>query len=371
MQPLTDHTDCGPAWARAKVNPSMPCSRQHCQCSSSAPVQESSSSGIPLVLSDFSNRPGATVTDTRRSLHDSSRIPRSALNPAYEYALPTEVANLMAGPCVETEDVGAHGVIDTSSLRGQAGGCWKSLSWLQLPMLAATESPKAAPHRCGAIHPTSGRSSGGGDGTLRGSNSAPVYSYLPGRNVSVLLGTHSTHSAGNTIIISPYILTDSSARMMTRCSHDLSTTGSTGASTRSWYDDDETLPPSPPPPQQQEMSRVHTGGSRDTVSTSNSSGIHEALRGQQRQCWQRNWLPSSARTPPADCIVGSIQSARQLMARLQRRLDAFRENDLFLRRFEMLGSQNRRRGGAFPVLFTPPRGWFSGGAAFSSSTMSV
>ena len=327
-------------------------------------MQESTFSDILPVLSDFGNGPGATVTDTARSLHDNSLIPRNAQNPAYEYALPTEVANLMAGPCVETEHVGTHGVNNTGSLRGQAGACWGRLPWQQLPMLAATQPPDAASLRCGARHINDGRSSGGRDGPLRGSNSAPVHSSLPGRNHAELLSAHSTHSAGNTIIISPYILTDSSARMMTRCSHDLSTIGSTGESMRSWYDDDETLPPSPPP-QQQEVSRDHT------VSTCGPSGIHEALRGQQRQCWQRNWMPSSARTPPADCTVDSVQSARQLMARLQRQLDAFREDDLFLRRFEMLGAQNRRRGGAFPVLITPPRACSSCGAAFSTLAMSV
>lgn len=308
------------------------------------PVQVSSSSDIPSVLSGMGNLPGAPGNDTARSLHESSLIPRSALNPAYEYALPTQVARLMEGPCARSEHVGTHGLDNASQLRSISRGCRESSPWLHSPMVAAAHPPDTASLRSGSLHIKTSHSSGDRGGSLRESNSAPVYSSCPGGRLQESLGAHSTDS-GNTIIISPYMLTDCRTCMMTHATYDQSAVGSTRESTRTW---DSAEPPSPSP--QREVYGIHIGGPRDTFTTLDSAATQEVKRGMQRPWWQRMWPRPSLQTLPDDCTVDSVQSTQQLMTRAQRQLDAFRGGHLFLERFEMLGAQNRRRGGALPVI---------------------
>ena len=290
------------------------------------------------------------------------------MNAAYEYALPTNVANLMAGPCL-TEHIGAHGLADPSPLRGQPGGCQGSVPWPQSPMLAASQPLDIASLRSGALHVGYDCSSGGKDGTLRGSNSAPVYSSCPGGSLQECLHAYSSHS-GSTVIISPYMAAGCSARMMTRGTNSQSAIGSTSESIATWSWDDDEMPPPPPPPQRG-VYGIHMGGPLDTVSTRSLAGTHEVKRRQQRQWWQRMSMPPSVRTAPGDCTVNSVRSAQHLMVRLQRQLDAFRGGDLFLRRFEMLGAQKRRCGGALRVLLNPSQVCLSGGSTFSSATTCV
>ena len=354
-------TDCPPTRIRAHV---LPCVFwQH----ATQPVQVPAASEIPPFLSDWGSLPGSTVNDTSSSLRHSSLIPRCAMNPAYEYALPTQVARLMAGPCVKTEHVGANGFDAASPIHSQPGGCRGRVPWLQSPMLAATQPLNAASLRSGAMPIGGSCSSSGRYGSISRTNLAPVYSSRHSGNPQESLGAHS-NAVGSTIVMSPYMPNGRSACMLTRCTHEQSAIGSTIVSTRSW-DDAETPPP--PPPQQQDVFGINMGGLRDTVGTRDSARIHGPVRAQNRQWWQRMWLPAAVQTPPDDSTVNSAQSAQQLLARLQRQLDGFRTDDLFLMRFEMLGAQTRRRGGALPGLLYFPPGCSSDVAAFISPRMCV
>ena len=288
------------------------------------------------------------------------------MNTAYEYALPTQVARLMAGPSAKTENVILHGLDAASQHRCQPGvyrGVYRgSTPWLQLPILAATHPLDIATIRSGARR----INDQGRDRSVRVANSAPVHSSRPVGNTQESLGDVLSNDSGSTIVISPYMPDGCSRCVMTRCTHDQSAIGSTRESMRSSHDDETPPPPQPP---QQGVYGIHMGGPRDSVSTGDSSGIHEVERRQKRQWWHRIWLPTASQTAPVPSTVESVQSAQQLMARLQRQLDAFREDDLFLRRFKLLGVKNRRRGGAWPALRKASRGCLCGGTAFISATI--
>lgn len=305
------------------------------------PVQIPAASDIPTFLSAWGS-PKA-ITDASNSRQYGSHIPRCAMNPAYEYALPTQVARLMAGPYVRTEHAGTHGLDAALPGHSQPGGYWGSIHCLKPPILAATQPLKSASLRSGALHCDDSHGRGGRDGSVPGTNSAPVYCTRREKNQQDSLGAQS-NDCGSTFVVSPYMPPRCSARMMT---HDETVIDSTGASTRSW-DDDETPPPPLPP--QKEVFGIHLGDPCDTHSARGSPETHVS---QPRQWWHQMWSSPPVRTPPADSTDDSVQSAQQLMARLQRQLDSFRVDDLFLGRFAMLGAQKRRCGGALSVLFHP------------------
>ena len=93
---------------------------------------------------------------------------------------------------------------------------------------------------------------------------------------------------------------------------------------------------------------MQLGRAHDTESTRDSTGS-SAPRGRRQQHWRRSGPASSLGPSTLDSAteeVSVVLTAQQLMDRLHRQLDGFESSDQFLGRFELLGRNERRRGGA-------------------------
>ena len=282
----------------------------------------------------------------------NNSVPRCAMNPDYEYALPPHIAHLMAGADAHTEDLETPGISPSIAACGRTSGCRGSIKRLRTPMLAATQ-----PLGTASLRPSSVPSQATGVSSFRGGNAAnsctaPVSCGGPGGHLQGSLAVESDESGG-TVVVAPYMPPDSSTCMPPPCvSHaaagastapvlarDLDTGGVPEATATEQPGDDV---------REIELACVPPAGGFG------GSGVHPRVRGhaQQRRPRWRSLLgfaagPSTAGgTVREDCTVVPL-TAQQLMVRLQRQLDGFRDGGQFLCRYEMLGPHQRRRGGAY------------------------
>ena len=308
---------------------------------------------IPPVVSDHGSLPGATLSSVDIHLITNGSVPRCAMNPAYEYALPTQVARLMAGSTVGTLDEETPKKAK-SSFRMHGGGRRGSIRRIQVPMHAATQPPDLASLRPLALHTEDSGGSGAAGGSVPGSNTAPLASARQDAFRQESLEAKS--EADSTIAIVPHVATggERSSPMHTQDQ----TVGVTETVSQMW-DDIALPPPPPPPPPQREIFGIRLGRAHETESTRDHTGSSVLGGGRQRRQGV-SWLapstgPSTGYSATEEISTAAVLTAQQLMDRLHRQLDGFRASDLFLGRFEMLGRHKRRRGGAsFQPLHVVP-----------------
>eukprot|EP00892_Ulva_mutabilis_P006549 jgi/Ulvmu1/4266/UM194_0006.1 len=314
----------------------------------------SDATGVTPIISDEGSLLRHTGSAVSGGMQNSASMPQSAMNSQYEYALPTQVAMLMGGPILETEveedpaaaDAGKRGGGVSHKKRGETSGASTTgdgdmLRMLQLPVLAATQ-PSGVPSDRG-LSLTDGSAGSGGGGSLPGSNTAPlagVPSAACGREQSLRVRTE---KPGSTVVMAPYDDTymhamrtmRASGSVASRTMHTMDVTiGSTSTSGEGW----RTTGTPPAPPQQQQGGEVF--GIR-MLRTEGVEGEAERLE------------DAAVRAPAADVVEQAAEDGGggSRIRRLQRLLDAFGDDDVFLGRFEMLGRQQRRRGGQAIVQF--------------------
>ena len=310
-------------------------------------VQVTHATDIPPVVSNHGSVSNATLSSEADHKCTNGSVPRCAMNPAYEYALPTHVAHLMAGPTVETK-LSADTLKETKGgpFHGHGGGHRGIIRRLQLSMHAATQpadlrSPRQMPQT------KDGGGSSGSGGGMGSAITAPLA--IARSNAFQQESLEAQSDAGSTVIVAPYMA--SGGTDMSPVHTQDQTVGGTETATTQLQDDVE-LPPPPLPPKR-EIFGIRLGRAHDTESTRDSTGS-SALRGGRQQRWRRSWLPSSVgpstvESATEEVSATAVLTAQQLMDRLHRQLDGFESSDQFLGRFELLGRNERRRGGALTM----------------------
>lgn len=345
---------------------------------------------------------------------DCNSIPRSAMNPDYEYALPTEIARMMGTPTLETVDEAllanlraggndGSGSLKKPARRGRSGAARGP----QVPSLAATQP---APSRTATDSESTGsaagdRSRSAGETGWPESNARTAPLAATGARVmrvasknSLLARTDDGSDApGSTVVLSPYDVTYSTQN--TRSMHSTHSAQSTHSMHSTYSRQMKVISAEVQPqggsvdmaharrvarrlgPQRGAADRSMSEGSAGDVALvcrgstaglplpvwdpqpvmhgTRMAGIHD---GGDDSMVQPEWrtvgskAPGSGRsiqasvTAPAAIAAGprTVGERRQnrLIAQLQWQLDGFGEEDLFLRRFEILGRTHQRRGGA-------------------------
>ena len=311
-------------------------------------VQVTHATDIPPVVSDHGSLPRATLSSVASHLINSDRVPRCAMNTAYDYALPTQVALLMAGATVETVDAETPKKAKRGPFHVHGGGRRGGVRGLQLPMHAATQPSDLASLRPVGVNTEDSGGSGCGGGSVPGCNTAPLASARPDALRQDSLVAES--EAGSTVMLLPHLASSGSDP---RPDHTQGqTVGGTETVSQMWDGTALSLPPLPPPPptpRRREIFGIRLEWEHDTESTRDSTGS-SALRGGRQQRWRRSWLaapvaPSTVDSATDEISSAAVLTAQQLMDRLQQQLDGFKNSDEFLGRFEMLGRHARRRGG--------------------------
>ena len=308
-------------------------------------MQVTHATDIPPVVSDHGSLPRATLSSVASHLLTNGSVPRCAMNPAYEYALPTQVARLMAGPTVETTfDADTPEEAKGGPLHAHGGSRGGIIRRLQLPIHAATQPADLASLRPVSSQTEDSGGSGAAGGSVPGRNTAPLASARPDELRQESLEAQS--EADSTTAKAPDMLPG--GKGMSPVHTQDQTVGGTETATTQLQDDVE-LPPPPLPPKR-EIFGIRLGRAHDTESTRDSTGS-SALRGGRQQRWRRSWLPSSVgpstvESATEEVSATAVLTAQQLMDRLHRQLDGFESSDQFLGRFELLGRNERRRGGA-------------------------
>eukprot|EP00892_Ulva_mutabilis_P006551 jgi/Ulvmu1/4268/UM194_0008.1 len=320
-------------------------------------LTESNATNITPVGSNRASsrmpRTGSSASGHAQS-SSSGSMPQSAMNPNFEYALPTHIARLMGGGIMETEDEAegeaAKGNGDGYEKKGGAAGGGdgggptpRSAPWmLQLASLPATQ-PSGVPSERGLAVTDGGAGSGAGGGSLLGSNTAPLAGSSAVRVRQESLDAH-TEGPGSTVIVAPYDLAQNGSGVWTTEGggtrvHTVGGTIPTSTSGGEWRSTRSMGSTGSTPPSTAGPSSAGTGMRRRRVSS---------LEGGSEERGGGAGLAPSMDVGQSATDV-SLSDAR--IRRLQRLLDAFGEEDLFLGRFEMLGRQQRRRGGQAIVQF--------------------
>ena len=306
-------------------------------------VQGSSASAVPMGSSHQVSDPDASSSSASGHTHGSGTVPRSAMNPDYEYVLPAHIAHLMGGPIQETEeeellDQGQEGTSDyikkdgdTSSSGSGVGRRGRPRRVLQLASMAATQPGGTGFERRMPVDPGSGRSSARGP---RGSSTAPLAGAAAATSMDGSLRL-CTDEPGSTIVVAPYDLTrvttySTSADERSQRGGAVGTFSTfssvpSGISEERWHATE-----TPPGPRSEGLGFRKARARVSEVSTAGRSEEAPA-----RGPWAADVGKSAT----------DLSAGDKRIPRLQRLLDAFGEDDLFLGRFEMLGRQHRRRGG--------------------------
>ena len=311
-------------------------------------VQVTHATDIPPVVSNHGTVSHAALSSEADHKCTNGSVPHCAMNPAYEYALPTHVAHLMAGPTVETT-LSADTLKETKGgpFHGHGGGHRGIIRRLQLSMHAATQpadlrSPRQMPQT------KDGGGSSGSGGGMGSAITAPLA--IARSNAFQQESLEAQSDTGSTVIVAPYMA--SGGTDMSPVHTQDQTVGGTETATTQLQDDVE-LPPPPLPPQP-EMFGIRLGRAHDTDSTRDSAGSSALLRGGRQQRWRRSCVDASEASSRVNCIPedaspAAVLTAQQLMDRLHWQLDGFGSSDQFLGRFELLGRHERRRGGALTM----------------------
>ena len=309
-------------------------------------IQVTHATDIPPAVSDHGSLPRATPSSVASHLLTNGRVPRCAMDPAYEYALPTQVARLMAGPTGGTTfNADTPKEAKGGPFHAHGGGPGGSIRHLQLPIHAASQ-PAAIASLCPGSSQSedSGGSGGCAGDSVRGRYPAPLESARPNKLRQQSLEVQ--NKASSTAAKAPYMPPGGKGMLPVRRQDQ--TVGWAKTVTIQLQDDVE-LPPPPPPPQRG-MSGMKLGRAHDTESTRDTTGS-SALQGGRQQRWRQSWLASSVglsteKSATEQVAAAALLTTHQLMDRLHRQLDGFGSSDQFLGRFELLGRHERRRGGA-------------------------
>eukprot|EP00892_Ulva_mutabilis_P011475 jgi/Ulvmu1/86/UM001_0089.1 len=288
-------------------------------------------------------------------------IPNSAMNPQYDYALPTRVARLMAASRTQAAIAGTDGTA-SCTLTGAActrGPQYASSSGscraVPLQVRAAAflhGTPPATAYPQLHLSSRSAAVSGSAGDEVR-SRSAPLPAaddMCQWRQVP-LQTWMGTENAGDTIVLAPYAIPDISAIAPAATQDD----------TISGRPMDDTLPvPSdsfnlPPPSLQAPDAQPDEPHPRSEVCKACPQRNFEAHACADTVSLRQSFMPPVSGPLMVESLVDEGSTVvpipgEQLIKRLQCQLDAFREDDLFLGRFEMLGRQ-RQRGGQAIVQF--------------------
>lgn len=305
------------------------------------------------MAQDATNDVGRVQGEFCAGAHE--RVPRSAMNPAFEYALPARLAELMRGRLPGMDDADApeeqnHGVTTASSQRpswsriltGRGGssdrstvsslgnyglhGSWNGAVRPMTEVHADGDSTRAASrlarHWSGAATAEEGRHGGG-----------------PGVRIGIAEPWQTTDEPGHTLVLPPYgseyntqsplIISGSMHSAASSSAHTLA--GTLGSSYSC-------------------SSRGPTCSRRllqETVLVSASTPIH--VFGACTAA--RDITAATVAHERGDSAAGAADSAAHAqlqVRRLRKQLDCFGEQDLFLGRFEMLGRQHQRCGGVDP-----------------------
>jgi len=310
-------------------------------------VQVSYTTDIPPVVPDrlhLESLPPAPLPN--------NIVPRCAMNPDYEYALPPHIAHLMAGADAHTEDLETPGIYPSISACAHTSGCHASINQLQTPMLAATQPLGTASLRPSLVRSQATRESSFKGCNAANSRTAPVSCGGPGGHLQESLAVESDESGG-TVVVAPYMPPDSSTCMPPPCvSHAAAGASTAPVLTRDL--DTGRVPEAAATEQPGENVREIELACVPPAGGFGGSGVQPRARGhaQQRRPRWRSLLAFAAGPSTAGGTVGEDGkvvplTAQQLMVRLQRQLDGFRYGCQFLCRYEMLGPHQRRRGGAY------------------------
>ena len=271
-----------------------------------------------------------------------ARIPASAMNTAFEYALPRHLALFGPSPRETDEQRLFEGPPQPSSLdrglRSILHGSWGR------PPSATTPATELHAAGGGAGCSSSGRHCA----DLSGRFSAPLNLSARGEHATQSLQVR-TEEAGGTIVLSPF-RTESTDIIQSTTSVDAAflRSQSSAHSMRSVpsshfsrggahmlrrrdsavaHADDGVGPAAAP--QEERGERVHRGVVLGTFAEAEGGAANEA-----------------AVISDTSEAAGVAATYERRLRRLHRQLDSFGEDDVFLGRYEMMGRQHRRRGGA-------------------------
>ena len=252
-------------------------------CAACTQVLRSNRDASRVVYSE--RLPDSGVAQEGVNNHNSDVVPRCVMNPAYEYALPTQVAHLMALRETETDEEGSA---DIKNLK-----------------MGSRED----------LYAKKGR-------VLAGSL---VKGISPGEQASC-----------------PTVLDHMPA------ARDTGTVVQAPAQLSSWLSETALLPP--PPAQLEEGSDCgRLACARGTVGMLDTTGCSaQDWAGLQQPRTEKQVLPGMADVRSEQGVAAATATGDHVMTCLQRQLDKFQEDDVFLERFQMFGRQHRRRGGAWP-----------------------
>ena len=273
---------------------------QRCTCTTCMQVSPTQGNDNRVVNSDHLTDPGTGYACVH---HCNVAVPRCAMNPVYEYALPTQVARLMSRVSMKTDEASP----DTKT-RGSRKDC--------------------------------GSKGHVGAGT-------PVRGGLPNEQTSSQTALDHMPAAGHT---------STAFQVSTGLRSSLETAFRPLAPPPQQGDfqglTTDGLSPASPSPVKPKVDGVRFGCARDTVSTRDTTGSSAHDGGRLRR-WRQSWPGKEVVHDTEDAMfeqvsTGSGKEGEQMLRRLQRQLDGFQVDDVFLERFQMFGRQHRRRGGACP-----------------------
>eukprot|EP00892_Ulva_mutabilis_P004162 jgi/Ulvmu1/2117/UM127_0002.1 len=264
-------------------------------------------------------------------------VPQSALNPAYEYALPTRVARLMAG-----------GKLTTRTAASAANSAMQTEKNAPLQQHVALEGPLCLQTRplAGMEPLTTCPASQRQDLQVEFFCSACAQRTLNG--TAHRTGSACRNAAGSKGPKLPSALPQVATQHPAEGNIMLTAASPTHAQSC-----DAMRLPLPP-------ATVKVRGEPIVRPDSAHGHAHEVFPGstleQQQRHRQKSWLQRLTAPSTVDKTTEQTDSERPLtrgamMAHLHRQLDAFGEGDLLLKRFEMPGRQQRRCGGQALVQF--------------------
>lgn len=272
--------------------------------------------------------------------HDPS-VPDSALNPAYDYALPPSLALIAPEPESSATSEHLYGTTKVTPTTDGAGGGGDSGG---LPsdtgeMLAARLPASLLHHGAHTLVHAAVAAGRASRGAVR--MTEPAGGVAPLAHASSL-DARSDCMSGSTIVMSPFTVSDIHSTHSTHSTQNTDVYVPCGAPTSTPCaipEDAEVVPadlPPPPPPR--------AAWPPHSAATEHSTGQHTAST--MSTAYPHSSSNLGLSTTDALLVDENIRL-------LLRQLDCFRERHLFLKRFVMLGREGRRRGGVHPLPWNP------------------
>eukprot|EP00892_Ulva_mutabilis_P004443 jgi/Ulvmu1/2370/UM130_0001.1 len=293
---------------------------------------------ITGVLPNMDSMPHGTASTACGWKFTRGTVPRSVMNPMYEYALPTRVARLMVGPTVHTGDAAAPMAVgDIPSLRDRPD-CHAADRMAHAGRAeAAAQGGSAALQRRQQQHSWQCSRQHGSAGCRSCARITAAVPSEAAQQATDLIGS----GAGTPYNVQP----ESAAAPKATHSPTIGVSNDVWPSkvSRLSLSQDTLALPLPGAELLREMFGMRLGRARERDTGTDT---------RQRQSWFAP-LPrvSTVNLTTEEATEVGQMTGDELIALLHRQLDAFGEDDLFLGRFVMLGRQQRRRGGQAVVQF--------------------